>query len=146
MLGFNLSRLSWFNTYCTELSLIWSCLVAHSCLTLCDPMNGSLPDSFVHGIFQANILEWVAMPSSSGSSWPRDAITGRQSLYPWTKREAWCEKDHTEKETPHTFREKKAETPDGASNNGEVQRESPGWFCLTSSLRKEEKMPLKQNP
>jgi len=112
MLEFNLSRLSWFNTYCTELSLIWSCLVANSCLTLCDPMNRSLPDSFVHGIFQANILEWVAMPSSSGSSWPRDAIlvscTGRQSLYPWTKREAWCEKDHTVKETPY-FQGEKAE-------------------------------------
>ena len=82
---------------------VW-CSVVQSCLTLCDPMNRSLPDSFVHGIFQANILEWVAMPSSSRSSWPRDAIpvscTGRQSLYHWTKREAWCEEDHTVKETP----------------------------------------------
>ena len=34
------------------------------CLTLCDPMGGSLPSSSVHGIFQARILEWVAMPSS----------------------------------------------------------------------------------
>ena len=34
------------------------------CLTLCDPMDYSLPVSSVHGIFQAMILGWVAMPSS----------------------------------------------------------------------------------
>jgi len=38
------------------------------CLTLCDPMNCSLPDSSVHGILQASVLEWVAMPSSRESS------------------------------------------------------------------------------
>ena len=43
-----------------------------SCLTLCHPMDCSLPDPSVHGILQARILEWVAMPSSTGSSWPRD--------------------------------------------------------------------------
>ena len=35
-------------------------------------MGCSPPGSSVHGIFQARILEWVAMPSSKGSSWPRD--------------------------------------------------------------------------
>ena len=35
-----------------------------SCLTLCDPMDCGLPVSSVHGILQARILEWVAMPSS----------------------------------------------------------------------------------
>jgi len=43
-----------------------------SCLTLCDPMDYSLPGSSVHGILQARILEWVAMPCSRGSSQPRD--------------------------------------------------------------------------
>ena len=43
-----------------------------SCLTLCDPMDCSPPGSSVHGILQARILEWVAMPSSRGSSKPRD--------------------------------------------------------------------------
>ena len=43
-----------------------------SCLTVCDTTDGSLPGSSVHGILQARILEWVAMPSSRGSSWPRD--------------------------------------------------------------------------
>ena len=42
------------------------------CPTLCDPMDCSPPDSSVHGILQARILEWVAMASSKGSSRPRD--------------------------------------------------------------------------
>ena len=46
--------------------------VAQSCLTLCDPMDGNLPDSAVHGIFQARILEWAAISFSRGSSQPRD--------------------------------------------------------------------------
>ena len=43
-----------------------------SCPTLCNPMSRSLPGSFVHGVFLARILEWVALPSSRGSSQPRD--------------------------------------------------------------------------
>ena len=43
-----------------------------SCLTLCDPMDCSLSDSSVHEIFQARILEWVAISFSRGSSQPRD--------------------------------------------------------------------------
>ena len=43
-----------------------------SCLTLRDTMNCSPPGSPVHGILQARILEWVAMPFSRGSSWSRD--------------------------------------------------------------------------
>ena len=35
--------------------------VAQSCPTLCDPMDCSLPGSSVHGIFQARVLEWVAI-------------------------------------------------------------------------------------
>ena len=37
-------------------------------LTLCDPMDCSPPDPSVHGILQARILDWSAMPSSRGSS------------------------------------------------------------------------------
>ena len=44
------------------------CLVAQSCPTLWDPMDCSLPGFLVHGDSQARILEWVAMPSSRGSS------------------------------------------------------------------------------
>ena len=43
-----------------------------SCPTLCDAMDYSLPGSSVHGIFQASIMEWVAISSCHGSSWPRD--------------------------------------------------------------------------
>ena len=49
-----------------------SVLVTQSCLTLCDPMACSPPGSSVHGILQLRILEWIAMPSSKGSSQPRD--------------------------------------------------------------------------
>ena len=49
-------------------------LVAQWCLTLCDPMDCSLPDSSGRAIFQARILEWVAIPFSRGSSQPRDWI------------------------------------------------------------------------
>ena len=46
--------------------------VAQSCPTLCNPMDCSLPGSSVHGIFQARILEWVAISFSRGSSQTRD--------------------------------------------------------------------------
>ena len=57
-------------------------------LTLCEPMNCSPPGSSVQGSLQARILQWVAIPSSRGSSRPRDQAhisydfcTGRQVLY-----------------------------------------------------------------
>ena len=43
-------------------------LVPQSCLTLCNPMNCNPPGSSIHGILQARILEWVAIPFSKGSS------------------------------------------------------------------------------
>ena len=43
-----------------------------SCLTICDPMDCSPPGSSVHGIFQARLLEWVAISSSRRSSQPRE--------------------------------------------------------------------------
>ena len=46
--------------------------VAQLCLTLCDPMDCSLPGSSVHRIFQARVLEWAAISFSRGSSQPRD--------------------------------------------------------------------------
>ena len=57
--------------------LVWilTCVCAkslQSCLTLCDHMDCSPPGSSVRGIFQAKILEWVAMLFSRGSSWCRD--------------------------------------------------------------------------
>ena len=43
-----------------------------SCPTLCNPLDCSPPGSSAHGILQARILEWVAMPSSRGSFQPRN--------------------------------------------------------------------------
>ena len=55
------------------------------CLTLCNPMDYNPAGSSVRGILQARILEWVAMPSSRGSSRPRDwtciSYIGRWILY-----------------------------------------------------------------
>ena len=56
--------------------------VVQSCPTLCDPMDCRPPDSSANGILQARIMEWVAIPFSKGSSWPKDwtldlCITGR---------------------------------------------------------------------
>ena len=50
----------------------YACLHALSCPTLCDLMDGSPPGSSVRRIFQARILEWVAISYSKGSSRPRD--------------------------------------------------------------------------
>ena len=67
--------------------------VAQSCLTLYDPMDCSPPgSSSIHGIFQARILEWVAIFFSRGSAWPRDRtqvshIAGRLFTL-WATRES----------------------------------------------------------
>ena len=73
--------------------LVWilTCVCAkslQSCPTLCHPMDCGPPGSSVHWILQTRILEWVAMPSSRGSSWPRDqthvsyiSCIGRWVLY-----------------------------------------------------------------
>ena len=56
----------------TFLLLLLCALVTQSCLTLYDPMDCSPTGSSIHGISQARILEWVALPFSRGSSQPRD--------------------------------------------------------------------------
>ena len=72
-------------------TILRACSVTQSCPTLCDLMDCSLPGSSVHGIFQARILEWVAISFSRGSYQPRDQThicSGRQILYHWTTWEA----------------------------------------------------------
>ena len=71
-------------------------LAAQLCLTLCDPLDCSPPGSSVHGISQAEVLEWVAISFSRGSSWCRvwtsiscvSCIEGR-FLTNWALKEAW---------------------------------------------------------
>ena len=84
-----------------RINSIWVCRskmseVAQLCPALCDPMDYSLPGSSVHGIFQAEILEWVAISFSRGSSQPRDwtqvsCIVGRHFIV-WAK-SGWQNKD-----------------------------------------------------
>ena len=61
------------------------CLATQSCPTLCDPMNWNLTGSSVHGLFQARIVEWVAISYSTGSSqtrnWTHVSSIGRWILY-----------------------------------------------------------------
>ena len=68
------------------------CLVAQLCPTLCGPVDCSPPGSSVQGIFQARILEWVAISSSRGSTQLRDhtciSCIDRQILYHWATWEA----------------------------------------------------------
>ena len=78
--------------------------VAQSCPTLCDPMDCSLPGSSIHGIFQARILQWVAISFSRRSSQPRNwtqvfCIAGRSDqrsprildwiAYPFSRESSW---------------------------------------------------------
>ena len=50
-------------------------LSLQSCLALHDPIDCSPPGSSVHGILQARVLEWVAMPTSRVSSQPKDLLS-----------------------------------------------------------------------
>ena len=63
-------RIDWFDFLSVQGSKHMK--VTQSCLTLCDPMDYSLTDFSIHGIFQARILEWVAISFSRRSSQPRD--------------------------------------------------------------------------
>ena len=98
-LNWTFATASWMSTagfsFCnwstTAIFSLISCMCAksfQSCPTLCNPMDCSPPDSSVHGILQAKILEWIAMLSSRESSGPRDqtyisyiSCIGRWVLY-----------------------------------------------------------------
>ena len=78
--------------WCSCIGSSHCCVVAKSSLTLCNPMDCSLPGSSVQEILQARILEWVAVSFSRGSSQPRDwtrvSSIGRWLLYHWATRES----------------------------------------------------------
>ena len=79
----------------SKFSTYWLSLfseVTQSCLTLCVPMDCSLPGFSIPGIFQARVLEWVTISFFRGSPWPRDwtqvsCIAGRCFTL-WATREA----------------------------------------------------------
>ena len=77
-----------FSVEITVLSLCVCAKSLQSCLTLCNPKDHTPSSSSVHGILQARILEWIAVPSSGGSSQSRDrtcvsyvSCIGRWVLY-----------------------------------------------------------------
>ena len=92
--GENKSWTFWFRLWTSKLCTKESeSEVAQSCLTLCDPMDCCLPGFSVHVIFQARVLEWVAISFSRGSSWPRDrtqvsCIAGRRFTL-WATKEPY---------------------------------------------------------
>ena len=71
--------------------------VSQSCSTLCGPMGCRLPDSSVHGIFQAKVVEWVAISFFRGSSLSRDwtqvSLTTGRLFTVWTTGEAISQKN-----------------------------------------------------
>ena len=86
-LGSSCSYVHLFSESTSQLVFVWAKSL-QSCPTLCNPINCSLPGFSVQGILQASVLEWVAMPSSRGSSLPRDqthvsyvSCIGSQVLY-----------------------------------------------------------------
>ena len=85
----------WHINILRHLHLYMKGVCVQLCLTYCDSRDCSLSGSAVHGISQARILEWAAISSSRGSSWPRDQTSlsyicsiGRQILYCWVNWEA----------------------------------------------------------
>ena len=76
------SDLIWFFSHCCiifhfvskKVKTTVKVLFVQLCLSLCDPMDFSLPGSYIHGISQGRSLEWVTIPFARGSSWPRDRI------------------------------------------------------------------------
>ena len=68
-------------------------VLAQSCLILCEPVDCSPPSSSIHGILQARILEWTAIPFSRGSSWLRDQTRvspiGGRFLTVWVTRKPY---------------------------------------------------------
>ena len=89
---------------------ILMCMFAHSCPTLCNPMDCSLASFSVHGIFQARILEWFAISFSRGSfrpwDWTHISWIGRQFfsfvclfLFFFDNRATWEAHKHFNKKT-----------------------------------------------
>ena len=79
---------------CSSSERSFTVKVARLCPTLCDALDlKELPGSSVRGIPQARILEWVAIPFSKASSWPRDrtwasCVTAGRCFPVWAAREA----------------------------------------------------------
>ena len=69
---YHLSHLNWKEIQERGDICMHACSITQSCPTLCNTMDCSLLGSSIHGIFQARILEWIAISFSRGSAQPRD--------------------------------------------------------------------------
>ena len=132
----------WICIYC------WICvLVCQSCLTLCNPMDCSLPGSSVHGISQAKILEWIDFSFSRGPSQHRyrtcvSCTAGRffttkpprkQYTYGWfmlsfDKKQ----KKNSVKQLSFNWKKKKKSWWDLSTEDGRL------WLCDLSALKDKE--------
>ena len=143
--------------------------VTQSCLTLCNPMDCSLPGSSVHDILQARVLEWVAVPFSRRSSQPRDQtqvfrIAGRFFTV-WATREAqeyWCGRSGFQQANSLPFEMPEKPKNTGVGSLSLLQRifltqesgwgllhcrpaELPGWWCfyaVCGALRAQKSIPF----
>ena len=85
----------YWNIVDSQCCVSFRCAYVLSHVWFCDTMYCSPPGSSIHGIFQARILEWVALSFSRGPSWPRDwtsvsciSCFGRRILYHYATWEA----------------------------------------------------------
>jgi len=109
-----------------------------SCLTLCNPMDCSQPGSSVHGILQARILEWVAMPSSRGYCQPRDqtqvsyaSCIGRWLLYHYRHLGYVLESSQNYPPDPGSGKKlSSTESVPGAKKVGDCCSKGPCGHCL----------------
>ena len=116
----------------------WS--ATQACLTLCNPMDCSLPGSSVHEISQAKILAWVAISFSRGSSQPRD-----QTSISWIGRWTLSLSHLGSPWKPHSMAKKKrnqwVQVPLGTDKETEFQRPTANccktqrMSCKPSQLR-----------
>ena len=106
----------WCFWLCTVITLVqlswwWWYLITKGCLTLWHPIDCSPPGSSVHGTLQARILEWVAMPSSRGSSQTRD-----RTCIPWAAVRVFTAEPPGKPFNYHSFMKVKVKV---------------AWLCLT---------------
>ena len=115
---------------CCKLSCVW---------LFCDPIDCSPPGSSVRGILQARILEWVAISSSMGSSWPRNwshvsCISCRWVLYHWATGEAY---ETVWKvlvaQSGQTLSDPMVCSPSGSSVQGILQARILEWVAISFS-------------
>ena len=125
----------------TRLLCVCGFSVIQSCLTLHDPVDCSRPDSSVHGIFKARILEWVAIFSSRGISWPRHwtpiscaSCTVRRTLYHWAAWEVhtWFGDQNLE-QCQHPVRVRIRRSRNSYTAGGNAKFYEPLWKSLAAS-------------